>query len=434
MSSEFADLEMKDYAVFILGVIAAMKVPCTRDRRWAEGLKDRIEHVRAMHAHFTAQGSEVPLTLESCPDLQDTLTAYNSLVVLPPVPTIPKIQGNIVICMPPVDPPPNKGATAGVHGAKPGKPTITSPTLQPAWAGSAPRTLQPTPNRELGGARPIDHGSGIQHAPNVTITPCAPSAQSRQLSPLPIGSIAGGERPVKRRAGSPPPNAMLIDDPAPIRTASAMPPLQLQMSVPSCSQAIVANPMNVSYTPPPPRITASLPRCPSDRSLSRQHSARSLHHALSSIEWTGSQGSLGSPQVPTISLDDPPRPQTSGTYFADVLLPNLWQRICSLEDSQHTMHSQLDTVMGVLGGDPALFAAHYGVLATRFGAIPSNHREVIQALFQLEKRVTELEGSDDEFPSKEEEEVVHSVLTGAFDPSTSSRSGGDKGLDFNGED
>ncbi|KAL6298092.1 hypothetical protein BKA93DRAFT_831005 [Sparassis latifolia] len=315
MSSEFANLEMKDYTVFILGVIASMKVSYMWDHGWAEGLKDRIERVRAMHAHFTVQGSEVPLTLESCPDLEDALTAYNSLVSLPLVSSILRIQGKIVICMPPLDPPANKGPTVGVHGAKPGKPAIASPILQPALAGSTPRALQLTPNCDLGGAHLIDHGSGIQHAPNITTIPRAPSAQSRQPSPLPIRSIVGDECPMKPHAGSPLPDAMLINELAPICTASAMPPPQLQMT---------------------------------------------------------------------------------GCH------------------------------MGALSGNPALFAARYGVLATCISAIPSNHRKVTQALFQLEKCIRELEGSDDEFPSKEEEEVMHSISTGTFDPGTGSRSSGDE--------
>ncbi|GBE80062.1 hypothetical protein SCP_0212650 [Sparassis crispa] len=343
-----------------------------------------------------------------------------------------------------------KVPTSGVHS----KPTIVSPIPQPAFMGSTPHTIPPTLNLEMGSARPIDHASGVQYMPDVATIAGGPSLQSRQPFSLPIGSIAGDEHPVKCHAASPQLDPMVIDDPPTIRAAaSAMPPPPLQMSVPSCSQAVTTDLMDEPYARPSPRVMAALPRHPSDHSLSRQASARSLHIAPSPIECSGSQGSYGSPMLPAISLDDLPRPPAFHSHFADILLASFrsmqpgeqiamlkvalrcsWQCMRVLEDSQHVMRSQLDAIMGALRGDPAAFATRFGVYATRVNAIPSKQHELSQSLAELEEHVSGLEGSDAEFPSEEEDEVVHSISTGAFDPSMDSRSGGDEGLNFDEED
>ncbi|GBE84317.1 hypothetical protein SCP_0602950 [Sparassis crispa] len=95
--SEFAGLQMKDYAMFIMELVAAMKVPCTRDHGWAEGLRDHIERARAMHAHLTAEGFKVPLTLESCTEIEDALAAYKSLMAPLPASSMSKKEGKKVI-------------------------------------------------------------------------------------------------------------------------------------------------------------------------------------------------------------------------------------------------------------------------------------------------------------------------------------------------
>ncbi|GBE81307.1 hypothetical protein SCP_0310340 [Sparassis crispa] len=442
--SEFAGLQMKNYAVFIMELVAAMKVPCTRDRGWAEGLRDHIERARAMHAHLTVEGFKVPLTLKSHTEIEDALAAYKSLMASLPASSISKKEGKKVIRPRPVALPAPKIATSGTHSMKSTKPTITSPIPRPALTGSASQLMHLSLNCEMGSAGSIDRGSVALSALTIGMTPVAPSAQSRHPSPLLIGSIAGEERPVKCRTTSPPTDPMMIDNPAPICTASAMPPPQLQMSAPSRSQSIAADTMDDTYSRPALHVTATLPRHPSDRSISRQTSARSLHIAPSPIEHTRSQGSHSNPSIPAISLDDPLHHATFHSYFADVLPANFrslqlseqittlesalrcnWQRTRALEDSQHTMCSQLDAIMGALGGDPALFATRFGVLATRIDMVPAHHREVTQGLLELEKHVRDLEGSDDEFPSEEEDEVVHSISMGTE---------GDEQIDFDGED
>ncbi|GBE88182.1 hypothetical protein SCP_1204130 [Sparassis crispa] len=105
------------------------------------------------------------------------------------------------------------------------------------------------------------------------------------------------------------------------------------------------------------------------------------------------------------------------------------------------MHSQLDIIMSALGSDPAVFAIQLEVYATHVNTIPSNQHKLTQSLAKLEEYIRELEecarelkGSDEDFPSEEEDKVVHSISTGAFDLSVGSRSGGDEGLDFDGQD
>ncbi|GBE84318.1 hypothetical protein SCP_0602960 [Sparassis crispa] len=334
------------------------------------------------------------------------------------------------------------------------KPAITSPLPRPALTMSASQPMHLALNCKTGSAGSIDRGSVISSAVIVGTAPVAPSAQSHHPSPLPIGSIDREERPVKHRATSPPTDPMMIDDPAPIRAASSMPPPQLQMSAPSCSQSIAADTMDDRYSHPVLHVTAMLPRCLSDRSISCQMSARSLRIAPSPIEHTRLQGSHGSPSVPAISLDDPPHHVTFHSYFADVLLAKFrslqpteqivtlesalrrnWQRTWALEDSQHTMCSQLDAIMGALGGDPTLFGTRFGVLATHVDMVPAHHHEVMQGLLELEKCVRDLEGLDDEFPSEEEDEVVHSISTGAEGDEHIDFDGeGDEHIDFDGED
>ncbi|KAL6307892.1 hypothetical protein BKA93DRAFT_822868 [Sparassis latifolia] len=450
MSSEYPDLQLKDYVVFVFGLVTEMKVPCTWDHGWAEGLKNRIERARAMHAYLLAKRSEVPLTLDGRTDIRDVLAAYDSLMAPALASSTSKKEGKAKNR--PRLPLPS-GAKVLTSGAC-SKPTIVSPIPQPAFTGSTPHTVPPTLNLEMGGAHPIDRASSIQYMPNVATIAGGPSLQSRQPSLLPIELITGDEHPVKRRAASPQPDPMVIDDPPTIRAAaSAMPPPPLQMSAPSCSQAVTADLMDEPYARPSPRVTAALPRRPSDRSLSRQASAWSLRIAPSPVERSGSQGSYGSPMLLAISLDDPPHPPAFHSHFADILpasfqsmqpgeqiatlevaLRHSWQRTRALEDSQHVMCSQLDAIMGALGGDPAAFATRFGVYATRVNVIPSKQRELSQSLAELEERVSELEGSDAEFPSEEEDEVIHSISTGAFDPSMDSCSGGDEELDFDEED
>ncbi|KAL6305849.1 hypothetical protein BKA93DRAFT_824646 [Sparassis latifolia] len=410
--SEFTGLQMKDYAVFIIELIAAMKY--SRVKLW--WIPDMQERTWAMHAHLTTEGFKVPLTLESCTEIEDALAVYKSLMAPLPASSMSKKEGKKVIRLRPVAPPALKIATSGTHSMQSTKLVITSPLPQPALTVSASQLMHLALNREMGSAGSIDRGSIISSAAIV----------------------------MKHRATSLPTDPMMIDDPAPIRAASSMPPPQLQMSVPSRSQSITVNTMDDRYSRPALRVTAMLLRCPSDHSISRQTSARSLRIAPSPIEHTGLQGSHGSPSVPAISFDDPPRHATFHSYFADVLPANFrslqlteqiatlesalrhnWQCTWALEDSQHTMRSQLDAIMGALGGDPTLFTTHFGVLATRVDMIPAHHHEVMQGLLELEKRVRDLEGSDDKFPSEEEDEVIHSISTGVE---------GDEHIDFDGED
>ncbi|GBE85399.1 hypothetical protein SCP_0705860 [Sparassis crispa] len=396
-----------------------------------------------------AKGSEVPLTLDGRADIRDVLAAYDSLMAPAPASSTSKKQGKAKNCPRLPLPSGAKVPTLGMHS----KPTIMSPIPQPALMGSTPCTVLPTLNLEMGSAHLIDRASGIQYMPDIATITGGPSLQSRQPSPLPIGSIAGDECPVKRRAASPQLDPMVIDDLLTIHTAaSAMPPPPLQMSAPSHSQAVTAGLMDEPYARPSPCVTAALPRRSSDHSLSRQASARSLHIASSPIERSGSQGSYGSLMLPAISLDDSPCPPAFHSHFADILptsfqsmqpgeqiamlevaLHRSWQCTCALEDSQHVMRSQLDAIMGALGGNPIAFATQFGVYATRVNAILSKQRELSQSLAELEERVSGLEGSDAEFPSEKEDEVIHSISTGAFDPSMDSRSGGDEGLNFDEE-
>ncbi|KAL6308230.1 hypothetical protein BKA93DRAFT_747195 [Sparassis latifolia] len=372
---EFASLQMKNYAVFIMELVAAMKVPCTRDRGWAEGLRDHIysmvklwwiadmqERARAMHAHLTAEGFKVPLTLESHTEIEDALAAYKSLMASLPASSISKKEGKKVIRPRPVALPAPKIATLGTHSTKSTKPTITSLIPRPALTGSASQLMHLSLNCEMGSAGSIDRGSVALSALTVGMTPVAPSAQSRHLSPLLIGSIAGEERPVKHRTTSPPTDPMMIDDPASIRTASAMPPPQLQMSAPSRSQSIVADTMDDTYSRPALHVTATLPRHPSDCSISRQTSARSLHIAPSPIEHTRSQGSHGNPSIPAISLDDPLHHVTFHSYFVDVLPANFRslqpsEQITTLESALSSMPSWVHSAVTLLSSPLALVSS-----------------------------------------------------------------------------